>query len=292
MNPAKMPLPSWLLWRETGVKYYLGVAGGGLGLVFLVLNQRGVPYFSCLLPLLIGAGGAALGWARTPIVYLIVLATVLSIEPNRYFMSPRGGNVWLTDVMLCAGVLAFVAAQYRLQSLLKSVFPPALSPGQTATAALGKGAAPLEPRRASPTVSPRELGTLLLLLPAWGVIAHFVAALLPTSFGNPGLRPGVWRGMTLLWLLGVAGLVVASVFDYYHRRHMTAAEATLYLQDVLWRETRREQRRHDRWRAWGRLGFPLDWLDQLIDLLTMLWLATLIVGLAALGLWIYVSLSG
>jgi hypothetical protein len=279
----------WVLWRDTGVRYYLAVGGGGLILVFLVLNQRGVPYLSCLLPLLVGAGGATIGWARIPVVYLVVLATVLSIEPNRYFMSSHGGNVWLTDVLLCAGVLAFVAAQYRLQSLLKSAFPPALLPGEAETRP--QGPAPANPRRASRSVTPREVGTLLVLLPAWAIVAQLVAALLPASLGNPGLRPAVWRGMTLLWLLSVAALVIASLFDFYHRRHMTSAEAMLFLQDELWRETRREQRRHDRWRAWGRLGFPLDIIDLLIDVAVMIWLATIVMILAWLALWVYLSLS-
>jgi hypothetical protein len=34
---------------------------------------------------------------------------------------------------------------------------------------------------------------------------------------------------------------------------MTAEEATLFLQDVLWKETRGEQRRLNRWSAWARL---------------------------------------
>jgi hypothetical protein len=279
----------WQLWRDTGVKYYLAVGGAGLLLVFLVLNQRGVSYLSCLLPLLVGAGGATIGWARTPIVYLVVLATVLSIEPNRYFMSSHGGSVWLTDMLLCAGVLAFVAAQYRLQSLLKSAFPPALLPADAETRP--PGPAPASPRRASRSVSPREIGMLLLVLPAWAIGAQLVAALLPASLGNPGLRPAVWRGMTLLWLLCIAALVIASIFDFYHRRHMSPAEATLFLQDELWRETRREQRRHDRWRAWARLGFPLDIVDLLIDIAVLFWLATIIVFLVWMALWIYLSLS-
>src|SRR5258708_40255564 len=104
MNMANPPM--WLLWRDAGVKYYLAVSGGGLLLVFLVLNQRGVPYLSCLLPLLVGAGGATIAWGRTPVVYLVVLATVLSIEPNRTFLRSHAASFWLTDVLLCAGVLA------------------------------------------------------------------------------------------------------------------------------------------------------------------------------------------
>ena len=292
MNPPKMQMPSWVLWRETGVKYYLGVAGGGLGLVFLVLNQRGVPYISCLLPLLVGAAGAALGWARTPIVYLIVLGTVLSIEPNRYFMSPRGGNVWLTDVMLCAGVLAFVAAQYRLQALLKSVFPPALSTGKTATATLAHGPVTMEPRsRVAHGVAARA-GHAAFVAARLGVIAHFIAALLPTTFGNPDFLP--WRSgaMTLLWLLWRGGIGAGR-----HLRLLSSSAHDWDRGDAL--PARRAagakpaaNSRHDRWRAWGRLWFPARLADQLIDLITLLWLATLIVGLVALGLWVYVSISG
>ena len=55
-------------------------------------------------------------------------------------------------------------------------------------------------------------------------------------------------------LLGGLGLFVAvGVTRYWIWRRMTLAEATLFLQDVQWQETRGEQRRLNRWLAWARL---------------------------------------
>jgi hypothetical protein len=271
--------PTWELWREQGVKYYLAISAGGLGLVFLLLHHRGVSFAGTYVPLLVGAAGGAAVWSRAPLAYLISLAVAISLEPNRFMLSARsGGGVWIVDVLLCVGTLAYMASQYRLQGLLKGVFPTVPQSGQDAAAALqgtrsrhgtdSRSAPQATPtaltrfaspvaRRAVGSVTPREVGTLLLLLPVWAVLAEFLAVLLPTSVGNPDIhRPAVWRAMTLVWMLAVIGFVLAGILDYYYRRHMSAAEATLYLQDLLWKETRREQRRIQRWRAWARLGCP------------------------------------
>lgn len=289
MTPTAAVASRPALWREPGVKYYLGITAGGLGLVFLVMQHRGVPFLYALIPLLVGAGGAAFSIGLTPLIYLIVLGVVTSIDPTRFFMSPRGGSIWLSDVLICAGVLGFVAGHYRLQSLLARVFPtPSTTATNTASAPV-----PAPPRRSARSVTPREIGTLLLLLPAWAVIAQFVAAMLPASVGGNwgGLHGAAWRAITLLWILVIGAMILAGIFDYYHRRHMTGTEAALYLQDVLWQETRREQRRHDRWRFWAKIGYPLDILDRLTDIAVLIWLMALTVGLITIALWFFVSLS-
>jgi hypothetical protein len=287
MTPAP-PTPIWKLGRERGVQYYLAMTAGGMALVYFVLHHRGVSSLAALLPLLVGIGGTAIGWSRTPVVYLIALAVVVSIPPNRYFMTDRGGSVWLSDVLLCSGVLAFVAGQYRLYALVRGVFPPPRA--ETERVGDLPRSAPAELRRDAASVAPGEVAMLVLLLPAWAVLAQFASVLLPRTLANPGLKPDAWRAVMLLWLLAITALVIASAFDYYHRRSMTPTEATLYLQDVLWQETRREQRRHDRWRAWARLGNPLDLVDRLIDLAVLLWLTGLTIVLVTATLWICVSI--
>ena len=62
-----------------------------------------------------------------------------------------------------------------------------------------------------------------------------------------------WQGMLVLWLVGGGVLAVAAMLRYLALRRLTAPEAALYLQDVLWRETRGEQRRLNRWLAWAWL---------------------------------------
>jgi hypothetical protein len=48
-------------------------------------------------------------------------------------------------------------------------------------------------------------------------------------------------------------IIAASVFGYLAQRRMLPDEAALYLQDSVWRETPREQRRVMAWLAWARL---------------------------------------
>ena len=93
---------------------------------------------------------------------------------------------------------------------------------------------------------------MLLSLPVWTALALM-------SWNRVGLQEAeldfsahVWRGMLLVWLVGV-GLVVASgLFGYLDWMRWTRDEATMALQDMLWRETRREQGRLNRWLAWSR----------------------------------------
>ena len=47
--------------------------------------------------------------------------------------------------------------------------------------------------------------------------------------------------------------MTAALLGHWRARQMTAAEGELSLQDTLWRETRREQRRLNRWLAWAEL---------------------------------------
>ena len=47
--------------------------------------------------------------------------------------------------------------------------------------------------------------------------------------------------------------LAAHVFRYWRRLQMDRVSAMLMLQDLLWHETRGEQRRISRWIAWKRL---------------------------------------
>jgi hypothetical protein len=60
-----------------------------------------------------------------------------------------------------------------------------------------------------------------------------------------------WRLMVLVWLFGLMFLVAAGVLRYLGQRWVKPEEAALFLQDTLWRETSREQRRINRWIAWA-----------------------------------------
>src|SRR5262249_50680176 len=111
-------------------------------------------------------------------------------------------------------------------------------------------------RRSARGVTAPEIKRLLWTLPLWAVLAQLLWRVVQGGQGNPGLRAPVWHAVLLAWLLGLTGYVVASVIGYWQRRHMSVEQATLFLQDQLWAETRREQRRLNRWLAWGRRRPP------------------------------------
>jgi type II secretory pathway component PulL len=67
-----------------------------------------------------------------------------------------------------------------------------------------------------------------------------------------GLTRPSWRVELLILMLGFILIVVASVIGYQSWRRQSHAEALLVLRDEFWRQTRGEQRRISRWRAWAR----------------------------------------
>src|SRR5581483_9909399 len=103
----------------------------------------------------------------------------------------------------------------------------------------------------------------LLALPIWTGLAQVLWLVLPQTAGNPGLIVPVWRVILWLWIFGGIALLATSGFAYWHRSTMSVEEATLFLQDTLWRETRGEQRRINRWFAWARVRArqPSFWQD-------------------------------
>ena len=70
--------------------------------------------------------------------------------------------------------------------------------------------------------------------------------------------PRISRLLSLAWLLMVGLLVAGTVLAHWRRRQMDRAAAQLLLQDTLWRETRRGQRRIFRWLAWRKLHERTD----------------------------------
>ena len=67
----------------------------------------------------------------------------------------------------------------------------------------------------------------------------------------PFIAPALWHLALLLWSFSLFLIVVFGVIAYLGQRRLTPDEAELYLQDELWRQTRREQSRLNRWLAWA-----------------------------------------
>lgn len=236
-----------------GPRHYQALCGVALGVMILVLWQQDLALISLVMA---GIGAVALGLrlAINPLFMLLPLAlgqVYAWIQRNRMMPGRARPPVLLDveDVVLCIAALIYLAGHYRLHSLWFSAVP--------ADPRLRKAAKP--PDRPAPqarpagTVTLRELVWFVLTPPAFALLAQGLWFLLPVRWRLPGLPPEWTRLLVIVWVL-VVGLFVASQFFRYARRlHMDRRTARLLLQDVVWNETRGEQRRINRWLAWRKV---------------------------------------
>jgi hypothetical protein len=212
---------------------YLFVGLAAVALLAVVLMQAAGRW--ALIPTLIGAAGLAFRWKAAPLVLLAAVAfgqlgsSILAGPGYR----PRSLGF---DLALCTSTVAYVIAQYRLIGLTTGVLPPQ-----------PKRAGPIPPRVGDPT----ELVPALLTVAAATIGAFFaweVVGEVPSPWLIP---PASWRVGLLAWVLLGGFLIAAAVLGQLGWRRLSREEAALFLQDALWHETRREQRRINRWRAWA-----------------------------------------
>jgi len=242
-------------WQTPGLSHYLIVGLVSLSVIWLVLLRREVTPAATLFPVLVGILGITIRWRLAPAILLATLALCLKLEyPVR-----SEGSFRLTDFVLCGATLAYLMAQYRLQSLMDHIFPidsrRREGPPRWHVGFLSLRYQPeiAKERRPAKLVSREEIGMLILGSGLWAALAQAGWNWFPSSWGNPGFPPHVWRAILLTWIGGACLYVVFSLLHYWSRRHMTVDEAMLFLQDEFWKETRGEQRRINRWRAWARI---------------------------------------
>jgi len=174
----------------------------------------------------------------------------------------------ILDMFLAVAVLVYVAAHYRFLSVTRNLFPidrrrrlrrpDTERPGKVVLGPV------LEQKRAPETVDPQEVGPLLLLAAVCACVGQLLWLWVSDRYAERDLAsltarnvyvsilPGLWQLAVLLWLFSLLLIVAAGVIAYLGQYRLTADEAALYLQDELWRQTRREQSRINRWLAWAR----------------------------------------
>jgi hypothetical protein len=202
-------------------------------MALLVIVGFGVLY----LPRFVGSG-----------VFLLVLA-FLELVAARPWMRFRPAHMTfdLGEMMLAAGTLLFVGSLHRLHSLVLSAAPhdPRLAE---------KSPRPLPPQtRPESSLSAEEIVVWLLTVPVCVLAAELLRRALNRPTPIDDLVP--WRiahVFVALWLLVGDVLVFWTIFDYWRRTNMDPDVARMYLEDVTWRETRRDQGRMGRWLAWRR----------------------------------------
>jgi hypothetical protein len=248
---------------QTGIGLW-GLLPAAVGLVAVYTHWRAGP------PLVLVSLACLLGMHRAgmdmPVLLLSLLGRVgrLFNFPNQRVPLPQGAWAWQddgvgTDVVLCTAVLAYTAAHYRLLSLVNHAFPPDPRRRERPPAPPGGGRRPagrvVEQPRSPATAVPAELVLLLGGLPLWAGTAALLWDRLTADEPAVPPRPGesdVWLAMVLIWVVGLIVVLTTVLLRYLGQYQTTVEENRLYLQDQVWRETRREQSRLNRWLVWAR----------------------------------------
>ncbi len=215
----------------------------------ILVTERGMGWWG-MMPVLLGAAALLFRWSVGPPLVLVTLAVLLSAQAR--FRDPR---FWpqpalAEDLGVCLAVLAYAAGQYRLLALTRHVLPP--DARRRALPGRGK-AADDAPRRSPGSVGPWELPALLLTLPVWALLAALCWARLQLEEPMEGMPRQLWWAMLLTWVFGLGLAVTAAGLSYIGMGQAGRAEARVYLQDQVWRETRRDQALLNRWLVWARL---------------------------------------
>jgi hypothetical protein len=232
------------------VRNYTLLCLAALFFMVVYLADKGLEWM-CLFPALVGSLGLLTRWSSGPILVLLTLMGLLIRASARLrmgqFLHSSGQTPTAMELLLCAVVLAYVLAHYRLLALTNSVFPL-----KQRRAGQGKTAEPGE-RRSADLVSEAEMITLGLTT----VVCTGLAALLWTWMRVEvywlEIAPELWRLLYIVWAVAVFVGLTVGVRGYLNLTRRKPQECLLFLQDQVWRWTRREQGSLNRWLTWARL---------------------------------------
>ncbi len=212
--------------------------------LFLTLWDMGFGAFS-FLPIMVGGASIVGRWRLS--AALMVMLIILMLTNNRVVDRLVGhpvrvptGLFELTDLLISGSMLAFIAGQYRLQMLAQG------GPGETVKRRYPVQGVPV-PAAPVREVATAEIIMLLVSMAAFVVLGQVLWDLLPPPWDPLHLRKATWRTVLLGWSIAAGILVVAGLIGVIYRKSLRPEEAALFLQDLLWHDIRREQRRITRW---------------------------------------------
>jgi len=218
--------------------YFLAGMGSMVVLGVILMQSAGR---WALIPVLIGAAGLVFRWRAAPLILLAFLA-IGQLGPAWMgtMHSHRRRPMLPLEFGLCATILVYVVCQFRLVALTIGALP---RDRRRPTAK-----ALLRPSSGPPS---REIVAALTMVGVAVVSAFFVWTMTDVIPPRWNIVKPNWRLGLLAWLLAGVLVVTSAIVAHLGWRRISRDEAALYLQDTLWHETRREQRRINRWRAWG-----------------------------------------
>jgi hypothetical protein len=254
MTPDAAPPPSS---QPAVVGYTVLCLTALLAIVFALMENEHE-----LIGILLLTGVAALGvmarWRAAPPLLLLGLAVLELYQRatwSRYLRGVDWQDTAFTDVVLCAAILAYTVGQYRLLALTHAIFPIDTRRPPPAIAPNGKRTPRIESRQPRSPHLPQPWEAPLLAFTAAGValgVSLFWLALSATP-APLDMSLELWRGLLLIFSVGSVAAVLGGAVAYLHWLTATPAEHLLFLQDQVWRETRREQNQINRWLTWAQL---------------------------------------
>ena len=241
-------------------RHYQALCGLALAAIFLIQLQQATmaTQLSLIVNLLIvfvGAVGVLYRARISPVTVMIALAAPMvhrqyyaNQDFNVHF--PTSAPLEVADLVLSMAVLTYFIGHYRLHGLWFGVLP-ADARMQPAEA----GTKPGPPRlRSEESLTVAELMTLIFTVPMFALVAE-LACMWVRRQGTPIDLPPRWQQfVAVAWTLLLTMFLVAHAFRYWRRLQLDRVGALILLQDLLWNETRGEQRRIQRWLAWKRLS--------------------------------------
>jgi hypothetical protein len=264
MNPDAIPLPS----KENGVRAYMLFCLAALVMISLAQLQNGRDLPGVLAVAALGAVAVVARWSSgSP----LLVAGLIAVETFHRYSRPRFGyrdDVLVMDAVLAAATIAFAAGLYRLVSVSHTVLPIDRRLTLARPRPSDRRRARDDGRRPRPGWQVTPLEPALLSAAAAATAAAVVGVWMTAELIKPpslwvqayldAERPAsaaraAWPWALTIWVLGGAAVVAAFLAAYFGWRAATPDEALLYLQDLAWRETRRDLTRVNRWTTWRRL---------------------------------------
>ena len=255
MNDAPRPA------LQVGPIHYQILCGAGLLLVFFVQLDQGL-FLGNFVVASVGLMGIFFKMRLAPLFLLVTFAGAQigfhQFRVGGFHQDDLRRLLDMRDLLLAIGVLTYVAANYRLQSLSLNILPhdprERLQKVRSEQGRQWRETVNVQKKRDAGLLNPQEIARFVLTLPLWALAGQALWLVISRRWQLQVFENDrVHRLIALAWLLIVAMLIAATILTYWRRRQMDSVAAQVYLQDTLWQETRREQRRVFRWLAWRRL---------------------------------------
>jgi hypothetical protein len=236
--------------------HYQLLCAMALATIFLVQLQQGAFLWGAAVVLL----GALAIVQRAPISPIAVLFPLVGGQLYLQYLFPSGrprNLLQVEDVVMCTATLAYIGGHYRLISLWRSVLPAdprqRYHPEGPVIMGLNKVGKVALQHRPALLLSRGELALFVLQLPMFALLAQVTWLVLGTPRELHGLSARWIQFMLLVWGLALSVFIVGQLFRLIRLLRMDRITAKMVLQDTLWRETRREQRRVARWLVWWKV---------------------------------------